>query len=341
MVKICPYPFSRIELTDLKSYIPCCGFWLTDEYFKLDPGKDLYNGQQAQELRARILKGDYSLCNRHLCNVPLLSMEELKSQVDNVLNETPITSHVLKKILMGESDLECGPASIAITSDKRCNLSCPTCRNKMIVNVTKEEQKVIDQCTRFLKKYASTLIAIKISGSGEVFFSPWLRSLFKELTKKSYPKLEFINILTNGVLATPKMLKELSFFEKPVKELSVSIDAGDEETYKKVRGNSWKILIENLKYISKNIDKSNIIVFRFLFVVRKENYRSMKKFIKLANDLNATAIHFSRYSYWEATDLDYEKEAVFLPAHPGYKEFKQIHDELQKLKNVRLDFKSS
>ena len=85
-MKLCPYPFSRIQTnhtenkTSHESFYPCCPSWLKEEYHRLPKEnkiENVWNGKAAQELRSRMYKGDFSLCDIEACKIQLLSLDEL------------------------------------------------------------------------------------------------------------------------------------------------------------------------------------------------------------------------------------------------------------------------
>lgn len=313
MAKICPYPFSRIEYNP-NFYIPCCFDWLHEDYRKLDhKGVDKWNSQAAKELRKRILAGDYSLCKREYCQIELVPLDQGPiSTTDCELNEQR-----LQDISRGNIEFH-GPTAVSITADRRCNLACPSCRPDFVKKLSKEDEHNLNQTIHQLSIHAPTIQTIKMVGDGEVFFSPYLSKFLKSLNREQYPALEKVFLLTNGTLfskrAYERHLPGISY----VKEVSVSIDAGDEETYDLVRGGDWSTLMENLEFISSLRQKNILKDWSITFVVRKSNYKTMEKFVALGEKLKVDHLVFSSLHPWGnmSPKLNYQDEALHLPDHP-------------------------
>lgn len=51
-LKICPFPFARIESARLDAFIPCCKAWFKDEYLAMSGEKqNQWNSEMAKKLR--------------------------------------------------------------------------------------------------------------------------------------------------------------------------------------------------------------------------------------------------------------------------------------------------
>ena len=176
--KICPYPFSRFNLSsDALDYSPCCSSWLTDEFKAIPPGKDPWNGPAAQILRKSILDGSYRYCRTEYCQKPVV---ELNQQPVKFYGETPISNSNWQAIKFNEIIMPEGPSALTITADLRCNLSCPSCRKKSILTIDQTEELYLQHLKGLIQDYSKSLMTIKIA-NGEAFFSPWLREIIKNL----------------------------------------------------------------------------------------------------------------------------------------------------------------
>lgn len=334
--KVCPYPFSRMELGN-KSFTPCCGMWLKEEFHQLDQGEDFWNGPAAQELRQRMYNGDYSLCRRSMCKTQLVAIEDL-DQPNHTRTETSVTKKNLEAIQAGETVLPEGPSSISTIADPRCNLACPSCRSDFIFNIDDYTQKKIDQSQEFIWKNREHLVELRMSGNGEVFFSPWLRGLFKLLSKQDFPKLKRINVQTNGILMSPEEVGKLRPGTDLIYEVMVSIDAGNEEVYKSVRkGGDWQKLMRNLEWISQQRKVGRFKRLKLQFVVRRENYKTIPEFINLGLRLGVDCIFFTALMPWENMAIaDYRSEAVHVPSHPEHEDFLAYYNQAKQLSNKRV-----
>jgi molybdenum cofactor biosynthesis enzyme MoaA len=323
-VKICPYPFARMEVGMAEWFSPCCSNWLTPQYFSLESGKDHWNGPAAQELRRRILKGDYSLCRRERCQIRLFRMNELEEQ-PQINAETPISPRNLKAMQSGYTELPEGPCSIDLSADLRCNLKCPTCRSHLITSLDKDTAERVAKEKDYIWKHRHSLQVVKMSGNGEVFFSPDQREILKRFTREDFPQLQYVQVLSNGLLLNQKTLDTLHPGSEFVKKVSISIDAGTEEVYQDVRGGRWKTLIQNLRWIGEQRASGRFDWFSFLFVVRRANFQTIPQVIDLGQSVGVDQIRFIPFNVWPHMEpglkKQYEDESVHLPSHPQYSEF--------------------
>ena len=329
--KICPFPFGKMNQNGVGKFQPCCGSWLTSEFHQIPVGEDPWNGPAAQELRRKILEGNYRYCRREVCGVQLQDSAVRWSALNPIV---PISEKNHEALLRGEVVLPEGPASMTISVDPRCNLACPSCRSQMITTLSDENHRAIKDVERLLQRYKETIEVLQIAGDGDPFFSPWMRDLIKGLDSKKYPQLKAISILTNGLLLNEKTWKELLPGSEYIAAISVSIDAGTSETYRRVRGGDWAKLIKNLNWISEQRQKKPLRHFSLNFTVRAENYRDLEEFLALGKNLNADRVLISELSNWErAKNLDYQKEAIHLASHPQHQDFLSV---IAKIKNDPL-----
>jgi MoaA/NifB/PqqE/SkfB family radical SAM enzyme len=89
-----------------------------------------------------------------------------------------------------------------------------------------------------------------VTGSGDPFYSKIYRDYLLNFDITKYPKLEQLQIITNGNLLDEPLWKKMKATPY-IKTIEISIDAATKETYeKKTRWNGqWDRLIENLKLL--------------------------------------------------------------------------------------------
>ena len=109
-----------------------------------------------------------------------------------------------------------------------------------------------------------------------------------------------------------------------VELIDVSLDAATKETHEKIRlGSNWSKVIDNIKWL---LDLPNRPKVMLNFTVQNDNFREIIKFNELAMDeLGVDWITYSLYQQWtHITDEMYAENAVHLPTHPNYAEYKEI-----------------
>lgn len=322
--KICPYPFSKITLGAGDHFVPCCISWLTKEYFELDHSGDPWNSLAAQKLRENLLNGEDKYCQRQYCQQPLVDVDDAaKNSYGTVA--APISEKNWSAILNDQVIMPEGPSTIAIIADDRCNLACPSCRSEKKTTLREDELQKLIIFEKYLATNSQFINNIKFT-NGEVFFSPWMSQILKNITKDSYPSLSFVSILTNGLLFNRDKYIELMPGSSFIKAVSVSIDAGDAATYSVVRKGNWALLLENLKWISQMRQENIFKYFQINFTVQKNNYLSIENFVNLGNLLNVDSIKFTALFDWDRMAINYSESAIHLTSHPAHQELYNIYN---------------
>lgn len=169
---------------------------------------------------------------------------------------------------------------ISINIDESCNLQCPSCRSKFI-NFTKGpiyEKKLVwaQHISKLLEEFKkpSTIV---MSGNGDPFAS----LIYRPILLNTVPyKDHRYKIMTNGLLLD-KLLKKTSIYPN-IREISVSVDAGDKETYEQVRlKGSWEVLMNNFNFLQQELTSRPDIHVNVNFCFQRNNYKSLENFVKL------------------------------------------------------------
>lgn len=324
-MKICPFAFSKMYI-GVNEYVPCCHSWLKPHYFELDHSGDPWKSSAAITLRQEMLKGNFEYCDRNKCQKPLIEIDTLEV-IDTA--EAFIDSMNLSKIKSGKlSELDVTAVIFAV--DDRCNLACGSCRKEKITKTSRPIQSDIFAALLKFRRYLPHLRFIDFAGYSEFFFIEWTKDLIGKINKNSAPNLKGINILSNGTLLDQKMYDSLGEGKEWINCLNISIDAGDEETYQKVRGANWKQLLKNLDFISKLRRSNKIRHLVFNFTVHKYNYHSIEDFIRLGKEFNVDEVLFTGIYDWSDTmKYDYSESAVHIPTHPEYSQFLAIKNRVE------------
>ena len=272
-------------------------FDLTNAYLytlkSLPRGKDLPSVAYSCEVPFKTIAIDKNL-NCFLCHcegflpIPVGVVEDFDS-VESVFL-SPV-SQVLQKDIQDKKYTWCAIShcgvkhhdnlqsyySILLSIDESCNLHCPSCRRNSIMISSGPEfdrksqafQKILNWISNFDKE-----LEIVIGSDGDPFASHIIRPLLSSY--RPGPKQKFI-IKTNGLLLK-KHLGE-SHLLPALKQLSISVDAGNKEVYENVRRpGKWETLILNLDFI-KDIGKQSITYLNF--AVQRNNYKSLLEFVEL------------------------------------------------------------
>lgn len=315
--KICTAPFEQLDVLEHSAH-QCCASWLQASAGNLatTPWAQVWNSPVAQAVRASVLDGSYRYCNKTAC--PKIQANELVS-ADRIAAQSPCWSDIVTE---ARQVLDQGPKVVNLAYDRTCNLACPSCRTERFAadEATRGRfDQLQEQAILPMLKHAEIVF---ITGSGDPFASKNFRRLMTALTPEDYPRLRF-QIMTNGMLFTPRQWAEFPTLHGRVDMLKISIDAATGPTHEMLRlGAHWPTMLENLRFAGQLAAQGLIDQFDLVFVVQQANYREMGDAVDLARSLGATGIYFARLTNWGTFSAEaYAARAVCVPGHPEFPAF--------------------
>ena len=170
--KYCLSPFVMIEVTTSGDVRMCgCGSWMPTTIGNLTKTtlQDMLKSELASNIRKSIIDGSYTFCNEKLCGVI----------ANNSLNTIDTVPPNIEALFDDPAKFEM-PHHISFQGDATCNLSCPSCRTK-IIKTPKEQQAEqirIGQLvsSNLFSAASDNKIKLETSGTGEVFASEMIMS---------------------------------------------------------------------------------------------------------------------------------------------------------------------
>lgn len=315
----CTIPLTDMDVQLDGEVFTCCRDWnpCSIGNTDVDDLKTIWNGERANALRNSILDGSYKYCNAHTCPAMISGKHHRLVPMEDA-----------KKMSLAL------PRSIGLTIDKSCNLVCPSCRREKIIEQTPEAEARARRILQLVMDFAfsephKNPINLTMDGCGEVFFSAIYREFFETArifkTPELWPRLTIV-LCTNGVMMTEKVQKKYDILFNLTRYLRVSIDAGNQESYDKVRaGGDWDLLWKNLDYwYSVNKTRSK---WTWNIVLQRDNFESLPDLIRLANNYpeNLPEIYIVNLLDWGiGTPEEFEKKAVWSPKSPNHQRLREI-----------------
>lgn len=204
---------------------------------------------------------------------------------------------------------------VSINTDESCNLRCPSCRFEVIRKDKgpEYEKKVMwtTHIIQLLEKFEKRC-HVSMSGNGDPLASRVYRPFVLNMKPQKNISFQF---KTNGLLM--KKLLPKSQILPQITEYSISIDAGDCDTYEKVRlGGKWEQLIDNLNWLKETVQRYSASV-HLNFCFQNDNFRSVVAFADLCKKYNFRG-ELRRIENWGAI-ANYDNENVLNVKHPNYK----------------------
>lgn len=322
----CITPFILVSIDSFGSVYLCgCTWWQTQSIGNIFTStlQELLSSAIAVDIRRSIIDGSYVYCNEKTCGV----------MANNGLNTKDTLPHNIQK-LVADPTLYDLPYHIHLNLDQTCNLSCPSCRTKVIKVPDNEKFEQENLGKTILKNLLSVAtdkkMIIEISAGGELFASEMLMTMLHQIDVAKFPNLE-IHIGTNATLVT-KRWHRLSAIEHCVKKITVSVDAGSKEVYERVRrGGKWEDLLEGMDFL-QNKKKQIGFELNGRLIFQKENYKDSFKFYELCQQWYCDNIEYSRIYNWNTWSAEeFVQNDVYNTNHREYLEAAEIVSQLKKL----------
>lgn len=321
----CSKPFKWFEVTQVNEtgeVYMCCPSWLDTPIGNLQyqSVEEIWNGKKAQEIRRSILDGSFRYCDSTRCPF-LQTVSEPVQEVEDVKDED--LRLVIEK---GLTILPYGPREINCSYDRSCNLSCPSCRTEIIVEI-KNRQRILTIQDKIQNEALKDAHLLYITGSGDPFGSPFFKRWLQTMKREDMPNLKKIHLHTNGLLWTQKMWATIAEdIREVIKSAEISIDAASPETYStNRRGGSFERLLKNLEFISSLRKSGPLEWLGISMVVQENNFMEMPDFVDLGKRFNVDTVYFSQLVNWGTySEEEYRSRAIHLPNHPRHPEFLEL-----------------
>ena len=317
----CERPFRWLEVSGVRlrgeAHL-CCPSWLDMPVGDLtrQSVEDVWNSEAAQKIRRSILDGSFRYCDASRC--PFLA-----SRVAPVRRRDAVSDPDLKlAVEQNLTRLPWGPREINCAFDRSCNLSCPSCRNDLIVEKNATDDILAVQ-RRLRGEALKDAHVLYITGSGDPFGSPFFRGWLQSMTEDDVRGLKRIHLHTNALLWNQRAWSRLpEHVRARVKTAEISVDAATEATYAvNRRGGSFDVLLKNLEFVSELRRRAELEWVGISFVVQENNFREMPAFVGLAKRLHFDLVLFNRLLNWGTFSTgEYQRRAVHLPTHERHRE---------------------
>lgn len=316
--RFCRAPFESIETAPGGDVHFCCPAWLPVPIGNLNASshEEVWNSPTAQKIRESIHDGSYRYCSRVHCS--LLSSNSLPRKEHLKLGDLRTISD------KRQTRLASRPRRLVLAHDRSCTLSCPSCRTKVIIAKSAEQDRLDQMADDVLLPLARDARRVRVTSSGDPFGSGHFRYVLKRLDRWRYPEL-VLEIQTNGVLFDESAWRELDLAGR-LGLVAISLDAAKEGTYAIVRrGGSFRRLYENLGFLAGRRKAGEISHMRLDFVVQALNFPEMPEMLSIADCYGFDRIKFQMIRNWNTySPTEFAEHDIGSRYHPRYGEFLEI-----------------
>lgn len=325
---ICTKPWTSFEIVDHKGNVkPCC--WLSYYCGNINNSTidDIWNGNAFQRARHNMAEGNIdTMC---AIDCPYKIGEQKDIRYPRARLNTFSKNQILQQedIALRRTIVQSRASIMSYVPDITCNLKCRICYIDFSDNI--ELPHNIDE---IIESEFSTLQELWLVG-GEPFFSNRFTEIIKKMDQLKYPDLH-LGLITNGTLINDNVIEILK--DRQLSWILVSVDAANEETYRKIRGGKLSNVVEGIEKLKALKNQQNgLWDLRMNFVVMKSNVWEIREFIDLAHDLGV-GIQFTPV-YGNDHKESYYKDKTTTARI--YKEIKEIEAYLEKKGYDKIRFK--
>lgn len=337
MVPKCRIPWNTLIVNqEGVSYICISPAWLPKSIGRiLDVNNiyDLLNSDEARAIRSEIYNGSYSYCNTTLCS-------HGGKWAKPYTNPTTLLT---KDEFVSASTVTNLPTAIIFDFDYTCNFLCPSCRTEIVNENTSNITSVHDALVQHIKtvlldEYKNTTAHTTFRwAGGEPFVSNAYLQLWEYIATFNNPNLKH-KIQTNGSYIhkrVPLLIKMLPTIE----EISISVDAGTEDTYTKLRVNgNWQVLKDNCILARSIIDSNGAdTLLKSSFVTQLDNYQEIPEYVDLMFSMGFDNVSIDKMWNWgRTTDAEFERINITNPLHKDHAKLLAILDTVKNIPGVLI-----
>ena len=232
---------------------------------------------------------------------------KLLEEIQNDKNESclgcPFISKELEKPIVNEKI-----SHLSIEHHSVCNLRCSYC-SETYWGGKRSKYNVVEFIKDLSENGALSDCKQVVWGGGEPTLDKTFEIIVNEIERYASPKL-YHRVFTNAIRHHPAIE---TFLKKNLIKIVTSVDAGTEETFKKVRGRvKFKELFENLKrYASVNPDR---VTIKYILTDDNQNIEDLKGFAEecLENNLIECCYQVSMNYKKEDISIQYLKSILLL-----------------------------
>jgi MoaA/NifB/PqqE/SkfB family radical SAM enzyme len=237
-----------------------------------------------------------------------VEVDDVCSSESSHLELTPVENAALAQAEFdwGATVLRSTPPLLTIETTSRCNLRCVMCPHAygQVHRPKHLDENLANKTIKFLR-HASE---VQLHGIGEPTNSPAFWRMLRDLPA---PDICSSSINTNFTVIDDRRLNEL--LNSSLKIINISLDAACETTYRRVRGYSFKIVIDNIERLIKGRQERGQLFPKVYLnmTLMRSNIEEVCDFVRLGARLGVELLmlgHLNRYTDEQVADYVTERD---------------------------------
>lgn len=294
----CKRPFGFLDIMESGMY-PCCPAsidFYSIGYFDDADFDNLMSSKTARILQLSVINRTYTFCDKRYCIFHELEKRKTESIAIAAGTSMEVCEDTIRSVMFGMDD--------------SCNLSCPSCRNGILVDKRAMHPYRVSRAAEFMEKIGRTIEDLCFSGCGEPFFSKLIRGM---MSGQAWVERDEISILCNATLLNKNNFEKYLAGHGSIK-IALSIDGATKATYEKLRRNGkYETVMSNLEYLGKLRNKNEIEKLLINFVVQADNVGELDKMRRIARENHVDRINVLKiYDYGLFEDGEFESSVSII-----------------------------
>ena len=284
----CHMPWQQVVIDAAGTVNPCA---YRNNYQNLSPVKpcgninetplnEIWNGEEFQQLRANMAKGDMEAAGCAGC-LAVKQGELLGLQFDpDADRENPPASAYARNLALKRQEIAAGatvleslPTVVHFTPTHKCNLRCVHCYQDSSRDLSIQRKEAGDEVLALLP-----ILDQLVAGGGEPLLLPIWQRFVREMSLDANPYLEFA-ATTNATRIGPDMLEGLNRFKRLA--LTVSLDGLNAEVFERIRlkGRFDEVVanLDQLRRLAAGRERASVLI---TFSVMKFNILSLPDLVR-------------------------------------------------------------
>lgn len=228
----------------------------------------------------------------------------------------------MQEFKSGVLEVRSTPRMITLETSSRCNLRCVMCPHA--INAVQRPRHLDVEIVQRLGRFIHQSSSLQLHGIGEPLASP---GFWQTLDFIPIPEVCDSSINTNLTVLDEKRLARLH--NSNLKIINVSLDAATTETYQKIRGFDFSVVLNNLQRLieMKRQSQRRFPLLYLNMTLMRSNIEEAVAFVRLAKRVEADLVCFWHLNRWNDEEMaryivqrddwtfDYQQEGLW--NHPA------------------------
>ncbi len=267
-MRLCEQALNFVQIIDYKGTVRICPWQFNNIIGTLSESTmwDIWHGKRADEVREKLISGDYSDCFIDAC--PFLAMNDIENHMIEI------------------DKIPDYPEALYLGFEKVCNYQCTSCTTPDIMRCNQSKIEEIEKGYQLIENRLKDVLPhvkyISANGLGELFVSKHILNILSNWHPLSPKEQCRVELESNGSLFDAKHWEQISNLGQYHLSVSITVMSFDEKIYQILSGTNLPIsqIEDNLRFIKKLREQGVINYLELATVYQERNFRRLPEFAR-------------------------------------------------------------